>query len=188
MQKLYDYLLAGDLHHETSEKKNKLLNKSFCSDVICVLSNGKFLTSKHRAVGLGLHSLTGLKQTVVYLSKPRHSVSYKQMEEIQKVQKELALNLSNESRILPLVPMDSNKKVNDYTFQSFKIWMKKTYVRNYYKGINVYLTCIIIFALFLNGLPYSLCFGTNETFTYLYFIYHFRIIITFLKTLKYFWK
>ena len=131
MQKLYDYLLAGDLHHETSEKKNKLLNKSFCSDVICVLSNGKFLTSKHRAVGLGLHSLTGLKQTVVYLSKPRHSVSYKQMEEIQKVQKELALNLSNESRILPLVPMDSNKKVNDYTFQSFKIWMKKTSVRNY---------------------------------------------------------
>ena len=37
MQKLYDYSLAGDLHHETCKKKNKLLNKSFCSDVIGAL-------------------------------------------------------------------------------------------------------------------------------------------------------
>ena len=31
MQKFYEYLLAGDLHHETSER-NKRLNNSLCSD------------------------------------------------------------------------------------------------------------------------------------------------------------
>ena len=41
MQKFYDYLLVGDLHHETSTK-NKRLSKSFCSDVMFALSNGKF--------------------------------------------------------------------------------------------------------------------------------------------------
>ena len=167
-------------------KKNKQINKSLCSDVM-FLSNGKFLTSKHCAVGLGLRSLTGLKQPVVYLSKLRHSVSYKQMEEIQTAQTELALNLSNESSILLLLPMDSNKKVNNYTFNGFKIWMKK-YMYNYYKGTNVYLTCTIIFSLILNGLLYSLCLSTSETFLYLYFVSNFRIITKFLKSLEYFWK
>ena len=89
--------------------------------------NGKFLNNKHCAVGLGLHSLTGLKQPVVYLSKLGHSISYKQIEEIETAQAKLTLNLSRESSILPLVPMESNKKVNNYTFKGFKTWMKKIY-------------------------------------------------------------
>ena len=84
------------------------------------LSKGKFLTSKHCAIGLGLHSLTGLKQPVVYLSKLGHSISNKQIEEIETAQAELALNLSKELSILRLVPMQSNKKVNNYTFKGLK--------------------------------------------------------------------
>ena len=86
-------MLAGDLHHET-RGKNKRLNKLFRSDVMFALSNGKFLTSKHCTVRRGLHSLSGLKQPVVYLSKLGHSISYKQIEEIETAQAELALNLS----------------------------------------------------------------------------------------------
>ena len=56
-----------------------------------VLSNSKFWTSKHCAAGLGIHSLTGLKQPVDYLSKLGHSISYKQMEKIERVQAELAI-------------------------------------------------------------------------------------------------
>lgn len=56
MQKFSGYLLPDDLHHEASEK-DLLLNKSFCSDVMFALLNGNFLTRKHCAVGLGLHSL-----------------------------------------------------------------------------------------------------------------------------------
>ena len=54
-----------------------------------ILPNGKFLTSKRCAVGLRLHSLTRLKQHLVYLSKLTHSISYKQTEETEAVQKEL---------------------------------------------------------------------------------------------------
>ena len=36
MQKFYDYLLAGDLYHET-RGENKRLSKSFCSDVMFAL-------------------------------------------------------------------------------------------------------------------------------------------------------
>ena len=41
MQNFYDYFLAGDLHHETSEK-NKRLKESVCGDVMFALSNCKF--------------------------------------------------------------------------------------------------------------------------------------------------
>ena len=46
------------------KKKNWSINKSFSCDVTFALSKGKFLTSKHCAVGLGLHSLLALKQPV----------------------------------------------------------------------------------------------------------------------------
>ena len=127
------------------------------------LSKGKFLTSKHCAIGLGLHSLTGLKQPVVYLSKLGHSISNKQIEEIETAQAELALNLSKELSILRLVPMQSNKKVNNYTFKGLKTWMKK-YMQDYYTGINVYLTYKNIVSLILNHLLYSVCFGTSKGF------------------------
>ena len=68
------------------------------------LSKGKFLTSKHCAVGLGLQSLSGLKQSVVYLSKLGHSIRYKQIEEIQIAQAEIDES-SNESSIFSMVPM-----------------------------------------------------------------------------------
>ena len=84
--------------------------------------------------------------------------------------------------------MDSNKKVNDNIFKGFKIWMKK-YTHNYCKGINVYLTFTNVLTLILNGLPYSVCFGTSKTLPYLYFISNLSITITkLLKSLKYFWK
>ena len=51
------------------------------------------------------------------------------MEEIETAQAELALNLSNESNILRLVPIDSNKELNDYIFKGFKLWMKKIHAR-----------------------------------------------------------
>ena len=68
------------------------------------LSKGKFLTSKHCAVGPGLHSLSGLKQPAVYLSKLGHSIRYKQIEEIETAQAELDES-SNESSIFSMVPM-----------------------------------------------------------------------------------
>ena len=39
------------------------------------VSNENFLTSKHCAVELGLHTLTGLKQPIVYTSRLGHSNS-----------------------------------------------------------------------------------------------------------------
>ena len=69
------------------------------SDVKLVLSNGKFLTRKHCAVGLGLHRLTILKESLVYLSKLAHSISYKQIEENEAAQTELALKLSRHQLI-----------------------------------------------------------------------------------------
>ena len=57
------------------------------------------------------------------------------MKKIEIAQAELALNLSNKPRILPLAQMDSNKKANNYTFKGFKIWMKKN-THDYYKGIK----------------------------------------------------
>ena len=90
------------------------------------------------------------------------------MKKIEIAQAELALNLSNKPRILPLAPMDSNKKANNYTFKGFKIWMKKIHTTTI-KVLNIYLTGTIILTLILNGLPYSVYFGNSKTFPHLYF-------------------
>ena len=68
------------------------------------VSDGNFLTSKHCAVGLVLHSLTGLKQSIVYFSRLGNSIGYHKVEEIETAQVELTLKLKEESLNLPLAP------------------------------------------------------------------------------------
>ena len=46
--------------NKQTEKSVRIVN-SLCSDVLYNISNGKFLTLKHTTIGLGLHSLTGMK-------------------------------------------------------------------------------------------------------------------------------
>ena len=57
MQKFYDYLLAGDLHHETIKKKKENV-------MWCFFIKWQVLTRRQCAVGPVLHSFTGLKQLV----------------------------------------------------------------------------------------------------------------------------
>lgn len=75
-------------------------------------SKGNFLTSKYCAVGLGLHSLTGLKQPIVCLSRLGHSNGYDNVEEIETKQAELTRKLKEESLTLPLVPKYEQAKIS----------------------------------------------------------------------------
>ena len=105
------HLLAGKLHHTPSQKKEQII-RSFSEDVMYSVSNENFLTSKHCAVGLGLHSLIGLKQSTVYLSRLGHSIGYDKVEEIETAQVELTLKMKEESLNLPLAPKYEQGKVS----------------------------------------------------------------------------
>ena len=50
------------------------------------VANGNILRSKNCAVRLGLHSLTGLKQPIVYLSRLERSFRYDKVEDIETAQ------------------------------------------------------------------------------------------------------
>ena len=63
-----DLLKPGHIHSKSSIKRDRLV-KSFCSDVMFAISNGKFLMLKQAALGLGLHSTTGLKSPIVFFKQ-----------------------------------------------------------------------------------------------------------------------
>ena len=103
LAKFYHRLIVGDCHHTLSEQKHRII-RSFSEDVMYAVSNGTFLTKKHYAVGMGLHSLTGMKQPIVFLSKMGHCISYDKVAEIETAQAELSLKWKNDSLTLPLNP------------------------------------------------------------------------------------
>ena len=66
-------LSLKDLHHVTTETVNRHVD-SFAQDLIFSVTKGRFLTPKHTCVGLGLHSLTGMKIPIVTLSRLGNSI------------------------------------------------------------------------------------------------------------------
>lgn len=67
------HLLVGELHHTPNQKRERLI-RSFPQELMHSVSNGNFLTNKHCAVKLGLHGLTGFKQSIVYISRLGYSI------------------------------------------------------------------------------------------------------------------
>ena len=81
--------------NKQTEKSVRIVN-SLCSDVLYNISNGKFLTLKHTTIGLGLHSLTGMKAPVTQLHRLGHFISYDMVCQIETGQAELAQQQLNQ--------------------------------------------------------------------------------------------
>ena len=75
--------------NKQTEKSVRIVN-SLYSDVLYNISNGKFLTFKHTTLGLGLHSLTGIKAPVTQLHRFGNSISYDMVCRIETGQAKLA--------------------------------------------------------------------------------------------------
>ena len=110
LQFLHRILHSDNNHHIIGEKKNKV-GRSIADDLMYAVSRGSYLTLKHCSIGLGLHSLTGLKQPIVLLSKLGHFISYEQVAEIETAQEELAFQLQKQSQFLPIQPREDDGKV-----------------------------------------------------------------------------
>ena len=101
VEKFFLHLLVGKLHHTPNQKREQIM-RSFSEELMHSVSNGNFLTGKHYDAELGLHGLTGLKQSIVYLSILGHSFGCDKVEEIETAQTELTLKSKGESLNLPL--------------------------------------------------------------------------------------
>ena len=111
LQLFFRYLLnSEDNHHKTSDKNSRLI-LSFCSDVMYALSNGEYLTLKHAALALGLHSLTGKKCPIDFVSRMGHCINYNQVRLIETAQAELVQHFHSLSLELPLIPAGKDCKV-----------------------------------------------------------------------------
>ncbi len=104
-------LSQKDSHNVIGERVERLVD-SFSQDIMHAVSKGKFLTLKHAAVGLGLHSLTGQKLPITILSSLGHSISYDTVTEIETAQAELVEHFQSLCLSLPLQPAAEGKKVS----------------------------------------------------------------------------
>ena len=104
-------LSTKDSHNVTSNKVERVV-ESFGQDLMFVVSNGKFITPKYAAVGLGLHSLTGQKQPIKVLSHLGYSMTYDTVNEIETAQAELVEHFNSLNFNLPLQPAAEGCKVS----------------------------------------------------------------------------
>lgn len=109
--KLFFSTMMESRSDKSSSNIVKRLTNSFCSDILFSISRGKFLTSKHASVGLGLHSMTGMKKPVQLLHRLGHSASYEQLLRIETAQAELVQRFQDSSRQLPYKPQNNDCKV-----------------------------------------------------------------------------
>ena len=93
-----------------SDTVNRYID-SFCSDIMYAVSKGKFLTYKHVAMALALHSATGQKLPITLLHRVGHCVSYDQINLIETVQAELVQPFRDLALDLPLQPANEDCKV-----------------------------------------------------------------------------
>ena len=108
----FDELLSPSSNHHATGEIVCRLRDSFSQDVIHALSKGTFITSKHAAVGLGFHSLTGQKLPLVILSRLGHCINYDKICEIETAQAELVQHFQSMTLGLPLLAADSGSKVS----------------------------------------------------------------------------
>ena len=90
-------------HHVTSDTINRHVD-SLAQDIIFSITKGTFLTLKHTCLGLGLHSMTGMKIPIVILSHLGHSISYDRVMEIETAQAEVSQQFDTQSQCLPIQP------------------------------------------------------------------------------------
>ena len=103
-------LSPQDIHHVTSETINRHVS-SFAQDIVYSISKGTFLTLKHTCVGLGLHSMTGMKIPLVILSRLGNSISYDTALELETAQAELAEQFDRNGKGLPIQPKSQSSFV-----------------------------------------------------------------------------
>ena len=68
------------------------------------ISNRKYATFKHTLLGLGLHSMTGMKNPINILHSLGDSISYDMVCRIETVQAEVSQELLKTLNMLPLEP------------------------------------------------------------------------------------
>ena len=75
--------------HSGSDTANRLI-KSYSADLVHGVTKGKFITSKHFLLGLGLHNITGQKKPIQITNHLGHCIDYDLVCEVETAQAEAA--------------------------------------------------------------------------------------------------
>ena len=102
--------LLKNKDHPNGEFVNHLI-QSYAADLVHGVTRGRFITSKHFLLGLGLHNITGQKKPVQIASQLGHSIDYNLVCEIETAQAEASQLLSTISGTLPVKPRTWNDTV-----------------------------------------------------------------------------
>ena len=79
--------------------------------MIHAVTRGKVLTSKHFALGMGLHNMTRSKKLIQLVNKLVHCIAYNSLCDILTDQAQKSSELAKSSSIFPLTPINSNSSV-----------------------------------------------------------------------------
>lgn len=83
----FNFLLHGSSNSNDTKAKGDGgelgLVESFSNDILYAVSNGTYLTLKHCSIGLGLHCMTGNKESIEKVSRFGHCITGDQVDEIE---------------------------------------------------------------------------------------------------------
>ena len=126
LESFFKALLSPKDSHNVIGAKVERLVDSFSQDIMHAVSRVKFLTPKHAAVGLGLHSLTGQKLPITILARLGHSISYDTVNEIETAQAELVEHFHSSGLSLPKQPAADGSKVSQCCQIDFCFYLTRT--------------------------------------------------------------
>ena len=122
--------------HQNSDTVNRLIN-SYSADLIHGVTRGKFITSKHFFLGLGLYNLTGQQKPIQIANHLGHCIDYKRRMlvcEIETAQPEVAQVMVNVSGILSVKPGTPDNTV--LTYFRVDIFNMNIEIQTGYEAIN----------------------------------------------------
>eukprot|EP00794_Sanderia_malayensis_P010438 gene10438-biopygen7613 len=115
--------------HSVNDKASRLI-KSYSADLIHGVTKGKFITSRHFLLGLGLHNITGQKKPIKIANHLGHCIDYDLVCEIETAQAEAAQLMASMNGMLPIKP-----SMNDTTVLTF-YWLDNIDTQTGHGAIN----------------------------------------------------
>ena len=106
--KFFQLLISTEATPRTVPETTSRLAESFAQDMVFAITKGTFLTLKHTALGIGLHSITDLKLPIMMLSRLGHSLTNDTVREIETAQVELVEHFYKDGKTLPILPKDES--------------------------------------------------------------------------------
>lgn len=115
-------LISGPYVANRDSMEKKIIVKSICNGIICVVSNGRCKPAKN-LIGLAMKSLTNSRQVITILNRYGHTIEYTLAEELET---EMTYTSVEDNNIIPNGISATNGSSTHLAFDNFDRFVDTT--------------------------------------------------------------